>query len=89
MNGLFRNIRENKNLDYIEESDDEEDFQNNAYDKYVDLHKGLAMECVFDFKWKKWTPKRVIHENIVHISKIVKDYYRNCLYNVNPDIRPS
>jgi len=30
MNSLFRTIRENKNLDYIEESDDEDDFQNNC-----------------------------------------------------------
>jgi hypothetical protein len=37
MNSLFRKIRENVNLDYIEESDDEADFQNRAEDKYVDL----------------------------------------------------
>ena len=28
MNSLFRNVRENNNLDYIEESDDEEMFEN-------------------------------------------------------------
>jgi hypothetical protein len=27
MNNHFRNIKENRNIDYIEESDDEDDFQ--------------------------------------------------------------
>jgi hypothetical protein len=45
MNGLFRNIRENRNLDYIEESDEDEDFENTREDKYVDLTKELYIEC--------------------------------------------
>ena len=39
LNKIFRKIRENDNLDYIEESDDEDDFQNTEPDKYVDLKK--------------------------------------------------
>ena len=35
MNSLFRNIKENKNIDYIEESEDESDFENTSEDKYV------------------------------------------------------
>ena len=72
MNGLFRNIRENKNLDYIEESDDEEDFQNMNIDKYVHMEKILLMECVFNNKFKRWTPMRVVspREKIVHIGKL-------------------
>jgi len=73
MNGLFRNIRENQNLDWIEESDDEEDFENTKEDKYVDLNKTILMECVFHTKFKKWVPIRVAgkHERVVHISKLV------------------
>jgi hypothetical protein len=72
MNGLFRNIRENKNLDCIEESDDEEDFQNMNIDKYVHMEKVLLMECVFNNKFKRWTPMRVVNarEKIVHIGKL-------------------
>jgi hypothetical protein len=72
MNGLFRNIRENKNLDYIEESDDEDDFQNMNIDKYVHMEKVLLMECVFNNKFKRWTPMRVVNarEKIVHIGKL-------------------
>uniref|UniRef100_A0A6C0J6T2 Uncharacterized protein n=1 Tax=viral metagenome TaxID=1070528 RepID=A0A6C0J6T2_9ZZZZ len=77
MNGLFRNIRENKNLDYIEESDDEDDFQNINEDKYVDTNKVLSMECFFHIRFKRWVPVRVNNYNckIIHISRLVKDYY--------------
>ena len=37
MNSLFRNIKENGNLDLLEESDDEEEFENIALDKFVYL----------------------------------------------------
>ena len=76
MNSLFRNIKENSNIDYIEESDDESDFENMAEDKYVDLNKIYNMECIFHMKFKKWIPVRIIHETnqIVHISKLVSDY---------------
>lgn len=72
MNSLFRKIRENSNLDYIEESEDEEDFENVDEDKYVDLSKSLLMECVFEPKFKKWVPIRVVgaNEKVVHISML-------------------
>lgn len=74
MNSLFRKIRENQNIDYIEESEDEEDFENMAEDKYVDLNKVLNMECVFHHKFKKWVPVRVMDANvkIAHISLLTK-----------------
>jgi hypothetical protein len=72
LNNLFRKIRENTNLDYIEESDDEEDFQNLKEDKYVDTTKTLLMTCIFDRKFKKWTPVSVAHNKskVVHISQL-------------------
>jgi hypothetical protein len=72
MNSLFRNIRENKNLDYIEESDDEDDFQNMNEDKYVDMKKTVLIECIFDRKFKKWTPVQVVDKRskVVHISQL-------------------
>ena len=72
MNGLFRNIRENRNLDFIEESDDEEDFEDTRTDKYVNCEKTLIMECVFHKKFKKWIPIKVLPENsqVIHISKL-------------------
>lgn len=71
MNGLFRNIRENKNLDYIEESDDEDDFENTQIDKYVDHEKELMVECTFHKRFKKWVPiKLAPGQMIVHIHKL-------------------
>lgn len=76
MNSIFRKIRENQNLDWIEESDDEEDFEDLREDKYVDLKKMINMECVFHPKFKKWVPLREVgvYEKIVHITKLVNGY---------------
>jgi hypothetical protein len=72
MNGLFRNIKENLNLDAIEESDDEEEFEDMTEDKYVDIQKVLLMECTFHHKFKKWVPLRVVDNSfkVIHISKL-------------------
>lgn len=78
MNKIFRNIKENDNLDYIEESDDEDDFQNTEPDKYVKLQKSLQMECVFHTKFKRWIPKKIVYkQRVVHISQLqfVKNTY--------------
>jgi hypothetical protein len=73
MNSIFRKIRENVNIDAIEESDDEDEFENTREDKWVNLEKEVAMECIFHSKFKKWVPKRVIEQTkpkIVHISDL-------------------
>lgn len=72
LNSIFRNIRENRNLDYIEESDDEDDFENIQHDKYVDLKKKIRMECVYDRKFRRWTPLKIAHKyaKVVHINKL-------------------
>jgi hypothetical protein len=56
MNNLFRNIKENKNLDALEESDDEQEFESDRIDKYVDLQKSYKMICKYNPKFKKWMP---------------------------------
>jgi hypothetical protein len=60
MNKLFRNIKENINLDSLEESDEEEEFENIQIDKFVDLNKTIKMRCIFNYKFKKWVPVSVI-----------------------------
>ena len=56
MNKLFRNIKENYNLDSLEESDDEEEFENIAIDKYVYLNKSYRMVCSYMRRINKWIP---------------------------------
>jgi hypothetical protein len=63
MNSLFRNIRENNNLDLLEESEDEEDFENVNENKYVNLDKSWLMNCVYSKKFKKWQPISIVHDN--------------------------
>jgi hypothetical protein len=60
MNKLFRNIKENRNLDALEESDDEEEFENIQIDKFVDLNKVLKMRCNFNYKFQAWVPIQVV-----------------------------
>jgi hypothetical protein len=60
MNNEFRRIKENGNLDLLEESDDEEEFENVSVDKFVDLEKSLVMECVYMPRFRKWCPERIV-----------------------------
>mgnify|MGYP001329339486 CR=1 FL=1 len=69
MNTLFRNIKENSNLDLLEESDDEEEFQNVAIDKFVNLDKQLKMRCVYIDKFQAWKPVEVMSDNAILSSK--------------------
>ena len=50
MNKLFRNIKENSNLDLLEESDDEEE------EDFVYLEREYKMVCKYNKQFKKWTP---------------------------------
>jgi hypothetical protein len=69
MNKLFRNIKENQNLDALEESDDEEEFQDDRIDKYVYLDREINMACTFNHKFKKWEPLRVANEGKLALKK--------------------
>lgn len=59
MNKLFRNIKENQNLDALEESDSEDEFENNNADKHVFLDRSFIMNCEYNYKFKKWYPIKV------------------------------
>jgi hypothetical protein len=60
MNQLFRKIKENVNLDALEESDSEEEFENDKIDKFVQLNVQKNMLCELHPKFKKWIPIKVI-----------------------------
>jgi len=65
MNDLFRKIKENKNLDLLEESDDEDEFENIDLEKYVNLGKTYIIECFYNKKFKKWVPKNLAKNNYI------------------------
>lgn len=60
MNSIFRTIKENDNLDALEESDDEEEFENTDEGKFVDLEKKVKMECKMHPTFKKWVPIKLL-----------------------------
>lgn len=69
MNSLFRNIKENINLDALEESDDEDEFENINDDKFVKLDKCVYMECSFNKKHKQYVPIKVVSNTSIVSSK--------------------
>lgn len=56
MNSLFRRIKENENLDALEESDSEEEFEDTRADKFVDLEKRIRMRLTYMPRFKAWRP---------------------------------
>ena len=68
MNKLFRNIKENNNLDLLEESDDEDEFENEKDDRFVYLDRVFNMLCSYNYKFKKWTPLKLADKNMKIIS---------------------
>jgi hypothetical protein len=59
MNTHFRKIKENQNLDALEESDDDEEFEDEKEDKFVYLDRILKMVCQYNYKFKKWIPIKI------------------------------
>ena len=72
MNKLFRNIKENDNLDALEESDDEDEFENEKEDRFVYLDREFNMICSYNYKFKKWVPLRLADKNmkIIPLKKV-------------------
>ena len=77
MNSLYRNIAENKNLDALEESEDEDIFENIDENKFVDLDKSYYFKCMYNKRFKKWIPKCVIEK-----PKICDIITRRQLFNI-------
>lgn len=74
MNTHFRNIKENANLDALEESDDEDEFENNNIDKFVYLDRQMKMLCTYNPRFKKWAPIRMAasSEKIVTKNELIR-----------------
>ena len=80
MNGLFRNIKENINLDALEESDDDDEFENEKVDKFVNLDKSYNMICSHNRKFNKWVPVKIADNK----NKVVN--YKDLTILTNPKL---
>jgi hypothetical protein len=83
MNKLFRIIKENINLDALEESDDEDEFENEKDDRFVHIERTYKMVCTFNHKFKKWTPIRLADEK----SPITTTDDLKSIYNTHDQYR--
>ena len=81
MNKIFRYIKENDNLDLLEESDSEEEFENICKNKFVNIDKSVIMQCVYNYKFKKWIPEKIINsQNFItkkDLSLLLNKKYNN------------
>lgn len=60
MNALFRKIKENARLDTMEESDDDDEFENTEQDKFVSLKTEYKMVCRLNKKFCRWVPISIV-----------------------------
>lgn len=67
MNNLFRNTKEIHNLDLLEESDDEEEFES-SHNNNVDTNVSKQILCEYSPKFKKWVPISLTQNAVVRIS---------------------
>ena len=65
MNSIFRHIKENDSLDALEESDNEEEFQNVDEERYIKRNE-VKMICEFQKKFRKWVPIRLYNTYTMH-----------------------
>lgn len=88
MNSLYRKIKENNNLDALEESDDEYDFENVQENKYVDLNVSHNMDCRYNISTNSWTPISItnsIPSNKTYIDNIIENF---CQYSCQKKTTP-
>ena len=72
MNSIFRKIKENSNLDLLETSDSEDEFENINNDKYVDLEKSINIEYKYNKSFKKWIPVNISNNTTISKLDIIK-----------------
>ena len=80
MNSIFRNIKENVNLDYLEESDSDEEFEDISIDKYLKKKNNEIYSekiyCEYNNYLKVWIPIKKSFKNPIDkyiLAKILKN----------------
>lgn len=69
MNEIFREIKENRNIDFIEESDSEEEFETNKTN-YI-INSELNIECIYSEKFKSWIPNNKTDKVVSQTKKMM------------------
>ena len=83
MNKLFRKIKENDNLDYLLESDQEEEFENIDTFKFIQSNKCYNLECIYNEKFKKWIPDKISEKKLIDKKQLIQLIKKKkYLYNI-------
>ena len=56
LNSIFRDVKENDNLDLLEESDSEEEFENTKEDRFIKYKDGFTMRVEYIPRFNGWKP---------------------------------
>jgi len=80
MNSIFRNIKENANLDLLEESDDDEEFEDISENKYLLSDIEHIMKCVYNRKYKLWVPCEINEKGTVACFGDIRRIEKNNRY---------
>ena len=72
MNNIFRNINVNNNIDLIEESDDEDYFENISLNKNLKPNLEINMICYYNSKFNCWSPVNISKNDVCKLSDIKK-----------------
>lgn len=56
LNSIFRDVKENDNLDLLEESDSEEEFENTDEDRFIKYKDGFTMRVEYVPRFNGWKP---------------------------------
>lgn len=72
LNNIFRDIKETNNLDLLEESEDEETFENISNNKY-NLNQTKYMICKYIPSFKQWEPQSITTKNFLLTNKEIKN----------------
>jgi len=72
LNNMFRTIKENGNLDLLEESDDDEEFELVDESRFVDLKRRIPFRCVFNTQSRAWQPVEAagVGEPVTEVSQL-------------------
>jgi hypothetical protein len=82
MNKIFRIIKENANLDTLEESDDDELYSSddeNINNKFIIKNKEVYMLCEYSYQFNKWVPIKEVrlgnNNTVVKTNNVYKKNY--------------
>ena len=86
MNKIFRNIKENDDLDALEMSDDEDEFEDVAEDRFLKHKDGLAMEM--ENRGGSWYPLQVVNKPPTPLDELRHHGGGDRGRHVNTSLRP-